>query len=394
MKRALLILVVLIPAMAFAQKAPKPNINKALAALKAGKLDEAKEIIDVSAESEKFSDKGDTWYYRGLIYAAIDTSTNEAYHSLAPDAFDTAIESFKKAEELSDGKSEYNITGDNGFPILKTQQMDIWANTYLNKGANLYQSDDLEGALENFEKTAKILPEDTTAYFYSAIVANSLEQYDKSMEKFRAYIDKGGTSPDAYSMMLNMLNGPLDNKEKALELVREAKEKFPDHPDFGKVEIGTLIDMGKIDEAKAGLEAAIKKEPDNKILHFYLGYVNSSLGNSEAAVKSYQEALRVDPNYFDAQLLIAKEMYKPAEAIKKEMANLGISAADRKKKLELDNVLVEKLKVALPYWEKAEKMNPNEQEVLDALSSIYGDLGMTAQVQRIEQRYKELGQDN
>src|SRR5690606_41725289 len=75
-------------------------------------------------------------------------------------------------------------------------------------------------------------------------------------------------------------------------------------------------------------------------------------------------------------------------------ANLGITPADRKKKLELDNQLVEKLKAALPYWEKAEKMNPTEMEVLDALSSIYGDLGMTAQSQRIEQRYKELGQDN
>ena len=392
MKRVLLLLVVLIPALAFAQK--KPNINRALNAFKAGKLDEAKQIIDAATTYEKTMDKGDTWYYRGLIYAAIDTSSNEAYKSLAPDAFDVALESFDKAEQMSDGKSEYNIIGANGLPILKPQQMEIWASTYINMGATQYQQDDLEGALENFEKTSKILPDDTTAYFYSAIVANSLEKYDVSYDKFRAYIDKGGTSPDAYSMMLNLLNGPLDNKEKALELVREARQKFPDHADFGKVEIGTLIDMGKIEEAKTGLEEAVKKEPDNKILHFYLGYVNSSLGNSEAAIKSYEEALRIDPNYFDAQLLVAKEMYKPAEKIKREMANLGISAADRKKKLELDSQLVEKLKLALPYWEKAEKMNPTETEVLDALSSIYGDLGMTAQAQRIEQRYKELGQDN
>src|SRR5690606_149991 len=130
----------------------------------------------------------------------------------------------------------------------------------------------------------------------------------------------------------------------------------------------------------------------------------SSLGNSEAAIKSYQEALRVDPNYFDAQLMVAKEMYKPAESIKKEMSNLAISAADRKKKLELDNVLVEKLKVALPYWEEAEKMKtnarkcrcPSETETvdLDALSSIYGALGMTSEIHHVEKHYKELGQDN
>jgi tetratricopeptide (TPR) repeat protein len=394
MKRVLLLLVVFIPAVAFGQKAPKPNINKALTAFKAGKLDEAKEIIDAATTYDKTMNKGDTWYYRGLIYAAIDTSSNEAYHSLAADALEVALESFKKADELSDGKSEYNIIGPNGLPILKPQQIDIWASSYINKGAMLYQQDDLEGALESFEKTSKILPDDTTAYFYSAIVAHSLEKYQLSYDKFRTYIDKGGNQSDAYSMMLNMLNGPLENKEKALELVREAKQKFPNHSDFGKVEIGTLIDMGRIAEAKTGLEEAIKKEPDNKILHFYLGYVNSSLGNSEAAIKSYEEALRIDPNYFEAQLLIAKEMYKPAEKIKREMANLGISAADKKKKLELDGQLVEKLKAALPYWEKAEKMNPTEMEVLDALSSIYGDLGMTAQAQRIEQRYKELGQDN
>ena len=76
------------------------------------------------------------------------------------------------------------------------------------------------------------------------------------------------------------------------------------------------------------------------------------------------------------------------------MANLGISAADRKKKLDLDKVLVEKLKAALPYWEKAEKMKPDDQEVLDTLSSIYIDLDMQEQVKRIEARYKELGLDN
>jgi tetratricopeptide (TPR) repeat protein len=392
MKRVLLLLAVLIPAVVLGQK--KPNINKALNAFKAGKLDEAKEIIDAATTYEKTMNKGDTWYYRGLIYAAIDTTSNEAYHSLAPDAFDVALESFEKADQLSDGKSEYNIIGDNGLPILKPQQMDIWASTYINKGANLYQQDDLEGALANFEKTSRILPNDTTAYFYAGIVANSLEKYQLSYDKFRTYIDKGGTSSDAYAMMLNLLNGPLDNKEKALELAREAQQKFPNNPEFGKVEIGTLIEMNKIEEAKAGLEKAIQKEPDNKVLHFYLGYVNSSLGNSDAAVKNFQEALRVDPNYFEAQLMLAKEMYKPAEKIKKEMADLGITPAERKKKLELDGQLVEKLKQALPYWEKAEKMNPEEMEVLDMLSSIYGDLGMTAQAQRIQQRYKEIGQGN
>jgi hypothetical protein len=49
------------------------------------------------------------------------------------------------------------------------------------------------------------------------------------------------------------------------------------------------------------------------------------------------------------------------------------------------------LKIALPYWEKAEQINPNDQEVLDALYTIYSDLDMQDQSKRVEKKMKELG---
>ena len=60
----------------------------------------------------------------------------------------------------------------------------------------------------------------------------------------------------------------------------------------------------------------------------------------------------------------------------------------------MDKQLVEKLKVALPYWEKCEKLNPSDQEVLDTLYSIYVDLDMQDQIKRLDKRYKELGIEN
>lgn len=393
MKRILLILL-LAPVIVLAQKQPKPNINKAINAWKEGKLAEAKEIIDLATTYEKTMGDGKTWYYRGLIYASIDTTSNAEFKSLAPDAFKTALESFAKSDELNKGKTEYFIQDASGLPVLKSQQITIWSNTYLNTGATLYQEDDLEGALKNFEKVQAINPKDTTAYFYAGFVSNALEKYDNALENFNKYIENGGTSSDAYLSIYQIYNGPKENKEKALEVIRQAKGKFPQNPDFPKVEIGLLIDLNKIDEAKTGLENAIAKEPDNKILHFYLGYVNASLNNVEVAKKNYQDALKIDPKYFEAQLYLAKLMYAEAEAIKRQMAALGISDADRKKKFELDKVLVEKLKIALPYWEQAEKINPSDQEVLDRLYTIYGDLDNRAQVQRIEKRYKELGMDS
>src|SRR5690606_3444004 len=207
-----------------------------------GNLSEAKDIIDAATTYEKTKDDGKTWYYRGLIYAALDTTSNPEYQSLADEPVKTAMESFAKADQMGKEGSDYFISDPNNIiPITKTQQMGNLANFYLNKGASLYQEDNLEEALQNFEKTQEVLPQDTIAYFYAGIVANSLEEYEKSISNFEKYLELGGTSSDAYSLMINTYSGPLEDKERALEVARRAKERFPDDPEFPKLEIGLPI---------------------------------------------------------------------------------------------------------------------------------------------------------
>ena len=277
MKRIALLLFVAVSATVYAQKPVKPNLNKALNQLNEGKLDEAKANIDAAINHDKMKEDGKTWYYRGLIYASIDTTSNETYKNLDPNAFQVALEAFQKAEEMSKGKG-YFVQDASGLPQTKEQQMGYWANTHVNKGADQYQQEEFESAIESFEKVSKILEKDTLGHLYAGFAANSSEQYDKAIEHFNAYIENGGTSSDPVKLLNNIYIQKGD-KEKALEVIRKGKEKFPEDPDFPKLEIGALIELNRIDEAKSGLEDAIKKEPDNKILHFYLGYANQNLGN-------------------------------------------------------------------------------------------------------------------
>jgi tetratricopeptide (TPR) repeat protein len=395
MKRLMMMLLVLVSAAAYAQKPVKPNLNKALASLREGKLAEAKANIDAAITNDKMKDDGKTWYYRGLIYMAIDTTQKEEVQALAPDAYKIALEAFAEADKRADPKKEYFVQDPNTMmPHMKSQQITWWSGSHVNRGAKAYQQEDYEGALKSFERAAEVNPKDTLAYFYGGFAAQQAENFDKAAEYFQKYIDNGGTSSDAYALLVNTYSGPKNDKEKALVIAREARKKYPNNPDFPKQEIGLLIDLKRIDEAKAGLEEAIKKEPNNKILHFYLGYANAQMNDIQAAKKNYEDALKIDPKYFEAQFYLARLMYGDALSIKKQMGQLGISAEDKKKRFELDKVLVEKLKIALPYWEKAEQLNGNDQEVLDALYSIYGDLDMQEQLKRVEKKYKELGYDN
>lgn len=377
----------------YGQKTPKPNITKALQAMTQGKLDEAKAGIDAATTYEKTMNDPKTWYYRGLIYASIDTTSNETMHALDPNALDIALESFKKGDELNKGKELFTQDA-NGLPILKSQQVAYLHGQYLNKGAAAYEKEDMEAALKNFDKASKVLPADTLAYYYSGLVANGLEDYDKALVYFQKDIDAGAKSVEPYINMITIYSGPKEDKEKALKLVQEAKKKFPKDTGIAKQEIGLLIDLKRIDEAKAGLESAIKAEPGNKVLHFYLGYANSNLNKSDEAKKNYEDALKIDPNYFEAQLYLAKLVYNDAVLIQKQMSSLGISAADKKKKVDLDKALVEKLKVSQPYWERAEKLNEKDQEVVDVLFSIYQLLGNDAGMKRLEKKSKEMGMEN
>jgi Tfp pilus assembly protein PilF len=327
----------------------------------------------------------------------LDTTSNEAFKALAQEPLSTAIAAFAKAEEMSKGKG-YFVTDAMGLPILKDQQMATLGNYYLNKGANAYQEEDFELAVAGFKKTQAVLPTDTTTFFYAGYALYQLEKFEEAITEFNGYLTNGGTSADAYSLIINLYNGPLEKKEEALAWVTKAKAKYPSNTDFPKVEIGILIDLNRIDAAKSGLEAAVAKEPENKILHFYLGYVNSKLEKWEESKLNYNAALKVDPEYFDAQYYLAQIYLIDAEKVKREMNNLGISKEDQKRKLELDKLLVEKYKIALPFWEKAEKMkteDKNQQiEVLDRMIMMYYFLGEDAKAAAFEKKEKLLGVDD
>lgn len=109
------------------------------------------------------------------------------------------------------------------------------------------------------------------------------------------------------------------------------------------------------------------------------------------ARKWYEEAIKIDPKYFEPHLAIAELVHMDAKAVKQEMNKLGIKPEEKKRKFELDKVYVDKLKAVVPYYEQCEKLSPDDARVLDNLHEIYQDLGNDAQVARIEKKMKTLG---
>lgn len=59
-------------------------------------------------------------------------------------------------------------------------------------------------------------------------------------------------------------------------------------------------------EARAWLLEAVHLEPANAEYHMRLGWAEQARGRNDAALQRYEEAIRLDPFYFDAYVLIAQ----------------------------------------------------------------------------------------
>lgn len=401
MKRIFVLLIVLLPFAGMAQKEVKPSVPKAEKALKEGKIDEAKAIIDATTGSQEYmvNKKGEpsksaakAWFLKGVIYAAIDTTKNEAFKSLDPNPFPTVKESFEKAKEI-DPDAKYYITDAAGLPIMNENIYSYLAQSYFNQAIVEYQENkDYKKAFEITENTMYFIPEDTSVLLNAGVYFGpAAEEFDKSVEYMKKYIAKGGKSQDPYIMLFGIYRDRMKNYDEALKIAKEAMAKYPNNPEFPKYELDIYIKTNQLPEAKVAMEKQVKADPSDKESRYYLGVISAELKDYKEARKWYEEALKIDPKYFEPNLAIADLEYMDAKAVKQQMNQLGITAEDKKKKLELDKVYVEKLKAVVPYFEACEKLSPDDPKVLDNLHAIYTDLGNEAQIARLEKKMKALG---
>ncbi len=393
MKRLIvLMLVVLVAGYSYGQK--KPKINQAEKAREDGNLGEAKDIIDQATEHEKTKDDGKTWYYKGLIYASLDTTQNAQYQDLATDPLKIAMESFAKADAMNKGNSEYFISDANGFPVTKVQQISNLWSFYLNKGVEYYNAQDNDLAYKFFQKTTQVMPEDTVGYIYSASVAHAKKDYDSALKNYYKLVNElNYHTKDIYYSMIYLEGTINEDNEKALTLIRAAKAQYPDDLDLAKSEINALIKLKRIDEAKQELESAIANEPTNANLRFTLGVMYEEIGEPAKAKEAYLGSIAADPEYFNARYNLAVLDYNKAVELIKKKNNLGISQADQKKAKEMQVEIDKKLKETLPHWEKVNELEANNRTALETLQYIYTQLKMYDKAEKITATLEKLGGD-
>jgi tetratricopeptide (TPR) repeat protein len=391
MKKPILSLVVF-ALVGIAVQAQSSKVVTAINALYSGELLKAKEAIDAASIHEKTIGEAKTWLYRGRIHNMIALDTSGKF-AVIPNPIDIALESFKTGLNCADVKNYKKDIGDELFTTY---------NLYFSKGAIAYNAGDLESAYQNFTKAneANMLQLDAnpTAILDTGVIFNiglTAERTNRTIEAITAFqrlVDMKYRESYLYSELsdLYLENGQL---EEALKVIEAGRANFPQDKDIMITELNFYLNQNKLTELVGKLQTAISMDPENPELYFVLGTTHGELIKLDSmhaemhfdeAVAAYEKALSYAPDRFDINLNMGALFYNTAIEINKTMNALPLE-----KQAEYEALTVERNNLynqALPYFEKAHEVNPEDVPTMQALKEIYVRLNLTDKAEAMKQK--------
>jgi len=328
-------------------------------------IQEAKENIDAAVKHEKTMNDAKTWLYRGAIYYNLATLpvVIDKNNKLDREAANTAYESLMKAKELDVKK---NLTDD-----INVYLQDLY-NLYFTEGANNFNDKDYGLAKKNLERAFNIMQDrgvfDTIAAFYTGLVGFMDNDPETTVEYMKKCDEVNFNDPRVYIYWSRALKAEKDTVA-ALNIVEKGREKYPEELSILLEEAQIYLEKGEKDKLKSSLLKAIAKDSTNANLYFLLGKTYDDEGDKVNAEKYYEEAIKVNPEFFEAYYNIGAIYNNKASEIMKEANDLPLSETDKYNKLIKE--ANENLSKAVPWLEKALELNPDDTFTRHALKEAY-----------------------
>lgn len=287
--------------------------------------------------------------------------------------------------------------------LLKTlSELATYTNNY---GSDLSEAKDYAGAYESFK--AGLTAHDALKAANMKSPFDKPEDYSKQMYLtglLAGYADKEEDAAPVYEKMLAnkvdsafVYNSLYKLKKKsdpdgAIKILEAGRKRHPEETSLLFNEINYYLEKGQLDVLINKIKEGIEKEPNNITLYFTMGNVYDNLSQKEKdpakaaelaneSLSWYKKTLEKDPKNADAMYSIGAYYYNKAAKVSQELKKVesDMSKAGQKKYDELTAAMLAEFENALPYFQKSEAMDANNQSALIALKEIYArknDMGM------------------
>jgi len=362
--------------LAFSQGSQIKIANNSLAKLQnsiAEKADAKKQLaiigegikaIDLAEKDKKTKNWPETWAIKAYLssYIAI-IDENEAnadkYFQFAQDALAQAIQLDK-----FQSNTELIKAADHNIHVKR-----------LRKGTEAFQQNDFAVAYDLLKNVSDFMPADTLLATNVAICAQNLQQYNDALSYYIRAKEKGAKNPALFQNIANIYASKFET-ESAIKTLEEGLAVNAYHPLLTNDYINLLLDTEQYEKATKAIETSLKTDKRSKLLFFLYGYLQQNQAkNITTAELSYQKALEVDYNYFDA-------LYQLALAYIQD-ANQALAQKDNKK----FTANINRAEYSLL---RAHEININHKNTVKLLIDIYTRKNRLDKVQELKRKLNEF----
>ena len=371
MKKLLLTLVA--AAALTSASAQNSAVTNAILNQRQGLLDKARTDIDKAIVNEKTQGKAKTWYTRGEIYEGMAASPIYSKNLSDGEGTRVAFESYQKAIQL-DGK-------DGEFGKQAVAKLDNLYGAALNAGVESYNGKNYDEAIKSYKMAQQIRPQDTTAYLYAAYAAEAKQDFTSARSTYDQLVAMNYKSPQMYGRMLQIARQEK-NEQEAMKVVEQALKAYPNNKGFMLEELNMYLSAGRGKEALGKIERAIQADPTNSNLYAVKGSILDQDKQPEEALKAYRKAVEIDPSNFDANFNLGVYSFNRGADIFKRTNKMDLATYQKSgKRLEAEGKKY--ISDAVPYFEKAMAIQPEDRATISSLQKAYQTLGRTADSERM-----------
>jgi len=179
---------------------------------------------------------------------------------------------------------------------------------HMNLGLAYYKKGDLANASREFEEVRKERPADPQL---AILLGDSQVRLGKGSEAVAMLTPleaaNGGNLDFEYVMGTALIqSGSRREGAARLEKVAETTQSADAYLLAGS----TLLDLNDVQHARADLEAALRLNPKLPRVYSLVGMARDKNGDHDGAEAAFREALKADPDDFDANLYLGAILYK------------------------------------------------------------------------------------
>lgn len=397
--------------------AQKKEIKKAEKAIKSEKYTDAINYLKEAEGSIGTVDKAMQAQFYALRGQALTGSAGANY-----DKAKAAAEAFERAFELD--------------PNLRKENEDFLFNLrsiFINAAVRDQNAENFQQAAEKLKLSYKISQDPSDLYFAAGNYVNGKKLND-ALEVYQQLLDMNYTGETTEFVATNKATGevePFDNEnlrniavrsgeyikpesrktssrkgeilrnmtliyiqegknDQAKKVIASARAENPNDIYLMRAEADMSYNMGDMKRYNELMNEIAASDPENPEIHFNLGVASAELGEKDKAEAFYKKALELRPDYEAALINMAVLKLSNEGPVVEAMNKLGNSRADNQRYDELRNDLDKIRQDALPYLEKALKINPNNAQVTRTMMNIYSQIGEDAKAKALKTKLETL----